>query len=97
MAQSKRVSGRATHLVQTAELFGVQYHRTVVAYKRADKPDRVVLNSGGWRTATTKLRMNQFANEYCGGAFNVHQIGGEWFVRTQGGLVEFYDFMEVPV
>lgn len=95
MSQTKRVSGRATTIVRTDGGIGVQYHRTLVAFKRLD--GTVVLHSGGWRTATTKLRMNQFANQFCAGAYNVYQKDYNWYVSTKNGDVEFFDGMEVTL
>lgn len=54
----------------------VTYHETEVA--RIDG-DTVTLDSGGWRTVTTKRRMNQASKEW-GRGFRVYQEKGEWFV-----------------
>lgn len=95
MSQTRKVSGRATTIVRGPDLgVGVQYHNTVVAYLRSGV---VTLNSGGWRTNTTKLRMNQFANQFCASKFSVYQRDYEWFVRTPQGDVEFFDGMEVTL
>ena len=53
----------------------------------------VRLDSGGWKTQTTKTRMNQFANQY-GMKFHVYQLRGEWYVETPSGTIEFTDGME---
>ena len=84
MAQTGKVTGRATSVFtdDTGALCCV-YHQTVVARKLANGK-QVELNTGGWRTVTTKLRMNQFANQHCGGAFSVYQDDGLWFVRSGG-------------
>jgi len=71
------------------------YHLTLVAFKRFD--GTVVLNSNGWTTATTKLRMNQFSNEYCGGAYLVYQKDHVWYVHTKDGDVEYFDQMEIKL
>ena len=59
----------------------------------------VTLNSGGFLTATTKLRMNQFSKEFCNGRFHVYQKAGNWFVGWWGSDCErdepFYDGMKV--
>lgn len=95
MSQTRKVSGRATTIVRGPDMgIGVQYHKTVVAYLRSGV---VRLNSGGWRTATTKLRMNQFANEYCNGAFGVYQKDYAWYVSTKAGDLPFRDGMEVTL
>jgi len=56
----------------------------------------VTLDSGGWRTATTKTRMNQAAREF-GLDYYVQQRKFEWFVRTSIGVLEFRDGMTFPV
>lgn len=55
----------------------VVYHSTEVVKVAMD--GTVTLNTGGWRTATTKARMNQAANEF-GLSFSVYQEKGDWFV-----------------
>jgi len=92
MAQSKRVSGVATTVAVTRRRgtgvpgvplewnnVEVRYHNTLVAQRDGDI---IRLNSGGWLTATTKLRMNQFANQFCDGKFKVYQHKGEWYVQN---------------
>jgi hypothetical protein len=46
----------------------------------------ITLDNGGFKTATTKLRMNQTAAEYQLG-FSVYQKNFDWFVVTSGGQV----------
>jgi hypothetical protein len=60
------------------------YHNTNVAEKQQNC---IRLNTGGWQTRTTKTRMNQFSNQFCGGAFGVYQKNHEWFVRLADGTV----------
>ena len=67
----------------TGEIIG-QYQLTDVATL---KNDTVYLNTGGWFTRTTKVRMNQFANHFCNGRFSVYQKNHEWFVRLADGTV----------
>jgi hypothetical protein len=59
----------------------------------------VTLNSGGWRTVTTKARMNQASNQYRLG-YTVFQKDGDWFVRLKylcnnkrTKTIEFFDNM----
>lgn len=40
----------------------------------------ITLNTGGWKSRTTKLRMNQFANTFVHSKFGVTQKDYEWFV-----------------
>jgi hypothetical protein len=67
----------------------VKYHYTEVV--RWDN-ERIVLDSGGWMTATTKTRMNQAANQY-GLGYTVFQRDYEWFVDYNGDTLEFSDGM----
>lgn len=54
--------------------------------------DFIQLFDGGWRTSTTKSRLNAllFAN---GGDGKVFQKKGEWFVSTNSGTVKFTNGM----
>jgi hypothetical protein len=78
----------------------VSYHGTLVAEVFLD--GRVKLRDGGWKTNTTKLRMNQFANQYVQGAFSIRQAKGVWYINkhsTHETLVyedgiEFYPFQK---
>ena len=96
MSQTRKVQGRSTTVFtdETGALC-CAYHATIVARKlpahRFEGSDvgvdtrpravcQVQLNSGGWRTVTTKTRMNQFANQHCGRQFVVYQENGAWRV-----------------
>lgn len=67
----------------------VTYHTTPVVTVDGHN---VTLRSGGWRTATTKSRMNQTANQL-GLRFNVYQKDWDWFVSTPDGVIPFTDGM----
>lgn len=76
MTQIRRVSGVATSIRQEDGYTKVRYHNTdVVCFN--DK--HIILDSGGWQTATTKTRMNQASNQFNLG-FHVYQEKGEWYV-----------------
>lgn len=75
----------------------VIYHQTAVV--KFATSGQVWLNSGGWRTVTTKARMNQ-VSEYYGLGFRVYQKGGKrnWFVTLPTGeTVPFADGMSFQV
>jgi hypothetical protein len=93
MSQNQWCRGRATTVRSTARGVGVTYHGTLVALKEGQY---VRLDSGGWRTATTKLRMNQFANQFCNSGFRVYQHKGEWYVENnvQHSTQPFEDGMQ---
>jgi hypothetical protein len=100
MTQTRRLSKHNTRVVQAEAWAGegmeVIFHDTTIIRKIGRT---ITLWTDGWQTATTKLRMNQFANEYCGGAFQVFQDKGEWYVRRRANKLErdswlTEDFME---
>ena len=66
-------------------------HKTAVVVAHAD--GKIVLDSGGYGSATTKLAMNQVANQFFGGRFAVSQRKGQWFVTFKGREFAFDDGM----
>lgn len=46
----------------------------------------IVLNTGGWRTVTTKARYNEHLD-----GIQVYQTRGIWYLSAAGSTVEFYD------
>lgn len=73
-----------TRLVQLdADTWGVQFHNTIVI--RIHRDGSYTLNSGGYRTVTTKKRLNLY------GPVRVSQRAFEWFA----GDVPFTDGMKV--
>lgn len=59
----------------------VTYHATdIVTFW----PDLVTLNTGGYRTVTTKRKMNQAANQF-GLGYSVYQKDYNWFVCLPSG------------
>ena len=85
MAQTQTVRGRATSVYWENGYHNVRYHNTVVVKWNVD---RIILNTGGWETVTTKLRMNQASNQY-GLGYQVYQKDYDWFVSYNGQVVPF--------
>ena len=83
MAQQYRIGTTATTHHHDIELGkgDCTYHNTqVVSWERNKKGQTVVtLDSGGWKTQTTKTRMNQCARQY-GLKFSVSQRNFKWYV-----------------
>lgn len=82
--------------VQTTEYNGqtrtiVRYHSTEVV--EWDK-DTIILNSGGWHTHTTKLRMNQASREYDLG-YTVWQYRFNWYVDYGEHTYAYCDDMKL--
>ena len=57
-------------------------------------PTEITLNSGGWKTTTTKARMNQTSNQF-GLGFGVFQKDFDWFVSWDGKDIPFQDNMVI--
>lgn len=70
----ERPLGHNTRLVTTLHGVGIRYHRTVVVDHLPD--GTAVLDSGEWRTSTTKDRMNAHIPE----RFRVYQQNHDWYV-----------------
>ena len=89
MARNDKVGTHKTHIYTSDGYTCIRYHSTEVV-KFND--DEIILNSGGWQTVTTKLRMNQASNQFRLG-FYVHQRQHEWFVTNSGRTYSFNDGM----
>lgn len=90
---SMRLPGRSTYLIRICyRSIGLRYRGTFVVKWWAD--GRVQLDSGGWRTPTTKKRMTQYSD------FTVFQHHYRWYVcRTAdwaNGTMPFTDRMVLP-
>ena len=80
MGQMHTCRGRATSVIRdNAGALHVTYHQTEVVTVFANGV--VKLDSGGYRTFTTKARMNQASNQF-GLGFGVFQDKHEWYVRV---------------
>jgi hypothetical protein len=87
MAQSrKRKLGNNTYLNPRDDgTIAVKYHETDVVIFHPD--GSVVLDSGGWKTSTTKERLNAFSPAH------VWQRNGIWYVKYGKETVPFADGM----
>lgn len=65
----------------------VIYHQTAVVTITANK---IILNTGGWKTNTTKVRMNQASRVFNLG-YTVYQKDFEWYVMRGGRTINFYN------
>ena len=65
----------------------VRYHETDVV---VTSPEKIILNTGGWFTATTKKRMNQ-ASQQWGLGFSVYQVASKWYVSYEGRCYDFFN------
>ena len=78
MAQMQEVRGVQTSIRTDETGTHINYRGTDVVSFSAGS---ITLRTGGWRSNTTKLRMNQAANQYRLG-FSVFQKNHEWFVQV---------------
>ena len=79
MSQQHTVGTHATTVSTSDNYTRVVYHATtVVKFNHKD----IILNSGGWVTATTKLRMNQASSQFDLG-FKVYQKNFKWYVTIK--------------
>ena len=80
MPQTSICRGTATSVTCTNGRITVTYHKTRVVDVT---PEHITLDTGGWKTVTTKLRMNQASIQFNLG-YSVYQQKGHWFVRYRG-------------
>jgi hypothetical protein len=65
----------------------IRLHRTDIVTRKPD--GSVILNSGGWRTVTTKARLNEYVSSVA-----IYQKDHEWFICNRGdwaGAIPFED------
>lgn len=89
MAQTQKVTGVRTDIFTEDGQTHVSYRGTrVVSFDEKT----ITLRSGGWETFTTKVRMNQTANQFELG-FYVYQEHYTWYVNFKGERLEFSNGM----
>ena len=86
MAQTHSIGRRSTTVATMEDgTTHVTFHTTVVV---AFNHRTIVLNHGGWMTATTRTRMNQASNQFQLG-YRVFQKDRDWFIEYQGKVHDF--------
>ncbi len=91
MSRNDTVGSHKTTVSTIDGMTTVVYHQTAVVRWNGEK---IILNSGGFQSVTTKRRMNQASSQY-GLGFRVYQEDFEWFVDFQGKTQSFLDGMEL--
>ncbi len=87
MSKDNHIGTHKTTVRTVGDRTSVVYHVTeVVSF--SDK--QIALCNGGWRTPTTKLRMNQTSNVFNLG-YKVFQKDNGWFVTYKGKTESFYE------
>ena len=91
MGQTHTVGKVSTTARMKDGVLSVVYHSTEVVHAT---PQAIILDSGGYRTHTTKTRMNQASNQY-GLGYVVYQTKHVWYVSHKGVDTVFHDGMRL--
>lgn len=96
MARLDKIGKTATTVTkdENGRLISVRYHETDVVTLKTGQ-NIIMLNTGGWRTVTTKARMNQVSNVFNLGYY-VFQKNHKWFVEFKGKTIPF-DYRELEL
>ena len=84
-----QIGSHKTVVYRDNDMTCVKYHWTDVVEFNNKK---ISLDSGGYRTSTTKRRMNQTSDQFNLG-FYVFQKNFEWFVNYKDKTIDFEDRM----
>lgn len=85
MSQQNKIGTHKTSIFAEDGLMRVVYHETAVV---SFNDSKIILNTGGWQTNTTKTRMNQTSNQFALG-FQVYQKNFDWFVSYKNQTIKF--------
>ena len=71
----------------------ITLHKTNIV--TMDVKGNIILTSGGWKTSTTKNRLNNIIGSFA----HIHQEKGQWYIgqRGSGQVVPFEDEMELTI
>lgn len=87
MSRYNEVGKHKTRIIKDTDgVIRVRYHNTDVVTITPDKS--VMLFTGGYRSNTTKLRMNQASHKFDLG-YSVYQRNYSWYVDFQGETIDF--------
>ena len=94
MPKMNKLSNYRTTVMATGNRLSVVYVSTLIVEKVGSM---ITLDSGGYKTVTTKRKMNQAANQF-GLFYSVFQRKGQWFVALAGNtVVPFVDGMQFTI
>jgi hypothetical protein len=80
-----------TRVYRDSDGIDVYFHGTRIVRIR---PDKIFLQTGGWRTVTTKRRMNQTFERFGINAY-IYQENFEWFCVFENETFKFEDFLTI--
>lgn len=87
MSQTQIFRGVETTTMRDRDGALVGYYRGTPVARQAGNV--ITLQTGGWKSRTTKVRMNQFSANFCNHAFGVTQKDYQWFVLLNGQSIPF--------
>ena len=85
MAQQTQIGRHKTRVIEEGDTITVYYHDTAVV---SVTPDKIILDTGGWWTPTTKTRMNQTSHQFNLGYW-VSQKNWEWYIQYNGQVIPY--------
>ena len=85
MAQTHTLGKKATTVTKSSAGVEVVLYSTKIVEQHGGK---LILRNGGYRTNTTRTRMNQAASQFNLG-YSVFQKAGDWFVTWKGNTLPF--------
>lgn len=89
---SRKIANNTTLIDQSEGVIGLRLHSTVVVV--FDDSGHIILNTGGYRTTTTKDRLNRVARAH---GYSVFAKDFDWFVQKRGEEpIPFEDGFTIP-
>jgi hypothetical protein len=70
----------------------LRLHKTDVIRWQGDK---IILSSGGWKTKTTKDRINAYINKFNTTNYSIYQKKGAWYIVDGDKILDFVDGIEL--
>lgn len=87
MSQTQFFRGVETTTATDRDGALVGYYRGTPVARKAG--NIITLKTGGWMSRTTKVRMNQFSNNFVNSRFSVYQKNYSWFVKVGDTTIPF--------
>lgn len=80
-----QLSSYKTNIINKGDNLTVVYAATAIVKA---SPSKITLSTGGWKSMTTKKKMNQASHQFNLG-YSVFQKAGDWFVEWKGIVRKF--------
>lgn len=87
MPQTSKCRGVSTAVYNDDKELIVIYRGTKLVHQNKHS-GTIILRTGGWKTFTTKTRMNQAANEFNLG-YTVYQLDKDWYISYKNTTYPF--------